>query len=142
MYPVDRFFQSLYVHGTSREGPSDVRESSGMVSADVCSAITEEIISPLSSPFGRPVHCASRVADRLTSSALKTALKTRAVTNLRQVANSHPPSPCLLFQFTDVLCCAVLFCAVCVCVCVCVCCLLYTSPSPRDDNRSRMPSSA
>ena len=23
-----------------------------------------------------------------------------------------------------------------------VCCLLYTSPSPRDDNRSRMPSSA
>ena len=30
----------------------------------------------------------------------------------------------------------------CVCVCVCVCCLLYTSPSPRDDNRSRMPSSA
>ena len=31
---------------------------------------------------------------------------------------------------------------VCECVCVCVCCLLYTSPSPRDDNRSRMPSSA
>ena len=30
----------------------------------------------------------------------------------------------------------------CVCVCVCVCCLLYTSPSPRDINSSRMPSSA
>ena len=30
----------------------------------------------------------------------------------------------------------------CVCVCVCVCCLLYTSPSPRDLDRSRMPSSA
>ena len=29
-----------------------------------------------------------------------------------------------------------------VCVCVCVCCLLYTSPSPRDFCRSRMPSSA
>ena len=28
------------------------------------------------------------------------------------------------------------------CVCVCVCCLLYTSPSPRDAHRSRMPSSA
>ena len=26
--------------------------------------------------------------------------------------------------------------------CVCVCCLLYTSPSPRDSLRSRMPSSA
>ena len=24
--------------------------------------------------------------------------------------------------------------SVCVCVCVCVCCLLYTSPSPRDQN--------
>ena len=48
--------------------------------------------------------------------------------------------------------------SVCVCVCVCVCvqsvdsfvilrtrfkdCLLYTSPSPRDRHRSRMPSSA
>ena len=32
--------------------------------------------------------------------------------------------------------------AVCVCVCVCVCCLLYTSPSPRDGLKSRMPSSA
>ena len=32
---------------------------------------------------------------------------------------------------------------VCVCVCgVCVCCLLYTSPSPRDQLSSRMPSSA
>ena len=37
---------------------------------------------------------------------------------------------------------------VCVCVyararaCVCVCCLLYTSPSPRDECTSRMPSSA
>ena len=31
---------------------------------------------------------------------------------------------------------------VCVCVCVCVCCLLYTSPSPRDMYKSRMPSSA
>ena len=31
---------------------------------------------------------------------------------------------------------------VCVCVCVCVCCLLYTSPSPRDVHKSRMPSSA
>ena len=33
---------------------------------------------------------------------------------------------------------------VCVCarVCVCVSCLLYTSPSPRDRHRSRMPSSA
>ena len=30
----------------------------------------------------------------------------------------------------------------CVCVCVCVCCLLYTSPSPRDMYKSRMPSSA
>ena len=28
------------------------------------------------------------------------------------------------------------------CVRVCVCCLLYTSPSPRDLDRSRMPSSA
>ena len=28
------------------------------------------------------------------------------------------------------------------CVCVCVCCLLYTSPSPRDMYKSRMPSSA
>ena len=28
------------------------------------------------------------------------------------------------------------------CVCVCVCCLLYTSPSPRDQLSSRMPSSA
>ena len=27
-------------------------------------------------------------------------------------------------------------------VCVCVCCLLYTSPSPRDQLSSRMPSSA
>ena len=70
LYQIDRFFQSLCVHGTSRGGPSDVRESSGMVSADVCSAITEEIISPSLSPFGCPVHCASRVADRLTSSAL------------------------------------------------------------------------
>ena len=26
--------------------------------------------------------------------------------------------------------------------CVCVCCLLYTSPSPRDQLSSRMPSSA
>ena len=26
--------------------------------------------------------------------------------------------------------------------CVCVCCLLYTSPSPRDEESSRMPSSA
>ena len=31
---------------------------------------------------------------------------------------------------------------VCVCVCVYVCCLLYTSPSPRDMYKSRMPSSA
>ena len=29
-----------------------------------------------------------------------------------------------------------------ICVCVCVCCLLYTSPSPRDVHKSRMPSSA
>ena len=27
-------------------------------------------------------------------------------------------------------------------LCVCVCCLLYTSPSPRDMYKSRMPSSA
>ena len=35
---------------------------------------------------------------------------------------------------------------VCLCVCLCVCvsvtCLLYTSPSPRDRQKSRMPSSA
>ena len=31
---------------------------------------------------------------------------------------------------------------VCVCACVCMCCLLYTSPSPRDQLSSRMPSSA
>ena len=43
----------------------------------------------------------------------------------------------------------VLACAhACLCVCVCVrvrvreCCLLYTSPSPRDRQKSRMPSSA
>ena len=32
--------------------------------------------------------------------------------------------------------------SVCLCVCLSVCCLLYTSPSPRDMRRSRMPSSA
>ena len=32
--------------------------------------------------------------------------------------------------------------AACAAAAMCVCCLLYTSPSPRDSLRSRMPSSA
>ena len=49
---------------------------------------------------------------------------------------------CVCVCVCVVLCCVVCCVELCVCVCVCVCCLLYTSPSPRDSLRSRMPSSA